>query len=227
MRAFALAALVVPAVLQGAHAQGGPTDAQAVEELRRIGDGVTSLDHGTWLAFWGSFLIGIAVVTAAIVSSWRYARHLSRQVRHAAVHFEVVEKDLRERKRPRQSWSGWKVEVDPESKEQMVSVAITNVGDVSATGLSAHVVFGLADSPDSLEGHRGDKIQVGAMPPNTTRIFTMPVSGRDGDGAGHRFRFKITLWYRGAGDARYEYGLVGELAGCEVLITELGAEAGS
>lgn len=226
---IAMILLAMPVALQAAQAQGGAVDAQAAEELRRIGDSVASLDRGSWLAFWGSFLIGIAIVVAAIVSSWRYARHLSRQVRQAADHFKVVEKDLRVRKRPRLSWTGWKVEADPESDEQTVSVAITNVGDVSATGMSAHVVFGMADGPEGLEGRQGDKIQVGAMPPNTTRVFTMPVSGREkeDEGTSHRFRFRITLRYRGAGGARYEYGLVGELVGCEVLITEPGVEAGS
>lgn len=86
----------------------------------------------------------------------------------------------------------------------------------------------MADSPEGLGGHKGDKIRVGAMPPNTTRIFTMPATGgEEGEGTAHRFRFKITLWYRGAGEAGHEYGLVGELVGCEALITELGEEAAS
>jgi len=95
----AMAMLAMPMALQAAQAQGD-ADAQVAEELRRIGDGVASLDSGTWLAFWGSFLIGIAVVTAAIVSSWRYARHLSRQARQAADHFKMVEKDMRVRTGP-------------------------------------------------------------------------------------------------------------------------------
>ena len=108
--AIAITVLVMPVALQAVQAQDGAIGAQATEALHRIGDSIASMDRGSWLAFWGSFLIGIAVVATAIVSSWRYARHLSRQVRQSADHFKVVEKDMRVRKRPRLSWTDCTIE---------------------------------------------------------------------------------------------------------------------
>lgn len=224
--AISIAALAMPVVLQAVQAQDGAMGAQAVEELRRIGDAIVSLDRGTWLAFWGSFLIGIAVVIAAIVSSWRYARHLSRQVRQASDHFGKVEKDLKVRKRPRLYWTWCTVEDIPNSgrmpKKQLISIAIANVGDVSATGLSGHMVAGMAESPEGLEGIKGITTQMGAMLPRAARRHIIPVHSREGEdaGTGRCFRFKITLWYGGAGGDRYEYRLVGELVGNKVRIEE-------
>jgi len=229
----AMAMLAMPMALQAAQAQDGAIGEQAAEELRRIGDGVASLDRGTWLAFWGSFLIGIAVVAAAIVSSWRYARHLSRQVRQAADHFKMVEKDMRVRKRPRLSWTDCAIEavaaLSGPVKEQFISVSITNVGDVSATGLNGYVVTGMAGSDDDLEDAEKTEIRMGAILPSATRRHDIPIGGREGEDAdtGRHFRFRIVLRYSGAGNTRHEYMLVGELVGNEVRLAEadVGARA--
>jgi len=232
MKAGIVMALLVVPMLQAAHAQGGGgADAQAIEGLREIRDSIASLNQSTWWAFWGSFLIGIAVVVTAIVSSWRYARHLGRQVRQAAGHIEVIERDMRDRKRPRVPWAECRVRQVPDfrtgASAQFIHVAITNVGDVGATRLSGHVVYGMASSLEELEGAKEVEIQMGAIPPNATRHQHIPVSGREAEdaGSGHCFRFKITLWYSGVVDTRYEYGLAGALVGHKVTVTEILSES--
>lgn len=226
--AVIIAAIAMPVALQAAQAQGGAADAQGVEELRRIGDAIAGLSQGTWAAL----MAGAALAVAALASLWHFARRLGRQVRRAADRLEYIERDMGDRKRPRLSWTECAVDEFPDfsrpANAQTVSVAITNVGGASATSLGGHVVYGLADSLDGLEGSEKIEIQMGAMLPGATKHQLIPVIGRDGKGAEspHRFMFKITLWYGGVGDTRYEYVLAGALAGRTVSLKELPRKAG-